>query len=74
MKRSEVKVGMPVMLSMGRVGATRVVVTYETCDGEFMVRRRDGWEEQVSARRLGPVPVRDAAGSFVGYEHQLVGA
>lgn len=73
MKRAEVKVGMPVMLSLGRRGATRVTVT-ETIEDMFSVQVKDGYRLLVSARRLSPVPVTDANGAFIGYEHELAAA
>lgn len=75
MKQNEVKVGMPVMLSLGRKGATRVRVEYRSVSDafgvEWGVRHSDGQRDLVSARRLSRVPVTDHAGKFIGWEDAL---
>lgn len=68
MKRANIVLGRPYMLSLGRKGAVRVVAVEKKESGDFVVDRNGIRAFSFGARRLSPVPVFDANGNHIASE------
>lgn len=68
MKKSDVRVGRRYLLSRGLRGQVAVTVVAETPDG-FRCWGAD-FATVVSARRIQPCPITDAAGNVLHYAHE----